>query len=138
MMRAVADVNVLISGLIDPGGIPGQVLDQWRAERFLIVTSEAILDEFRLVAARPRLRKYGLTASRVAQLLRAIRQFAIVVAGDAEVRAVSGDADDDKFIACALAGAADYIVTGDDHLLALREYNDIAIIPPKAFIAVLR
>jgi len=138
MIRAVLDVNVLISGLINPRGVPAQILDRWRAERFLVVTSDAILEELARAAARPRLRRYGLTAQRVAQLVRAIRQFAIVVAGEPDVRAVSADPDDNKFIACAVAGGADYIVTGDEHLLALREYNDIAIVPPTAFITALR
>ena len=52
---------------------------------------------------------------------------------------VSSDPDDNKFLATADAGRADYLVTGDvGDLLRLRKYRQVTIIPPKEFVTVLR
>ncbi len=51
-----------------------------------------------------------------------------------EVSGVSPDPDDDKFLACALEGQADYIVTGDPHLLNLKQYHGINILKPYEFL----
>ena len=138
MIRAVLDVNVLISALISPSGVPAQVLDAWRAERFVVVTSEPILAEFQRVVARPQLgKRYGLTPSRVERLVRGLRQFALVTPGQWEVRGVAPDPDDDKLLACAVEGRADYLVTGDKGLLELREHEGLQILAPANFIRTL-
>jgi len=138
MIRAVLDVNVLISALITPSGVPAQILDAWRAERFLVVISQPVLAEFERVVARPQLRnRYGLTPPRVERLVRGLRQFALMTPGDLEVRGVASDPDDDKLLACAVEGGAGYLVTGDQALLKLREHEGVQIASPAAFIRTL-
>lgn len=138
MIRAVLDVNVLVSALITPTGTPARILDAWRDEQFLVVTSEAILGELQRVIAEPRLRRrYGLTPPRAARLLRGLRQFAIPTPGEFEVHGVARDPEDDKFLACAVEGRVDYLVTGDNDLLSLREYEGIPIVPPGVFLRAL-
>jgi len=137
MIRAVLDANVLVSALISPGGAPAQILDMWHAERFLVLTSEAILAELERVLAMPRLRKkYGLTDQNVSRLLRGMRQFTITVAAGAGQPAVR-DPDDAKLLNCAAAGGADYIVSGDKDLPSLSEYEGIAIVTPSDFARIL-
>jgi len=139
MIRAVLDVNVLISALISPRGVPAQVLDAWRAERFVVVTSEAILAEFQRVLARPQLRnRYGLTPSRVERLVRGLRQFALMTPGEQQVRGVARDPDDDMLLACAVEGGADYLVTGDKGLLELHEHEGVQMVAPADFIRMLQ
>ncbi len=138
MIRAVLDVNVLISALITPTGIPARILDAWRAERFLVVISEPILAEFERVVAQPQLSsRYGLTPSRVERLVRGLRQFALMTPGALELHGLAPDPDDDKLLACAIEGSADYLVTGDQALLALREHEGVQILSPAEFIRVL-
>ena len=137
MIRAVLDVNVLVSALISPNGTPARVLDLWRAGEFLVLTSEAILVELERVLAAPRLRKkYRLTSEDVAGLLRGLRRFTIGVTVDSGEPVVR-DPDDAKFLSCAVAGKADYLVTGDADLLSLCEYGGIAVVTPAAFVRVL-
>lgn len=50
---------------------------------------------------------------------------------------VSADPDDTKFLECALAGGADYIVSGDAHLLNVGQHEGIQIVSPAAFLSVL-
>jgi len=138
MTRAVLDVNVLVSALISPSGTPAQILRLWREEKFVLVMSEPVLDELERVMAEPRLRRrYGLTPSRVARLLRGLRQFAIVTRGELEVGGVVRDPEDHKLLACAVEGSADYLVTGDDDLLSLGEYESVPIISPAAFVRAM-
>jgi hypothetical protein len=54
MIRAVLDTNVLVSALINPRGTPAQILDLWRGDRFLVLTSEAMMAELEDVLARMR------------------------------------------------------------------------------------
>ncbi len=134
MIRAVLDVNVLISALISPSGAPAQILDAWRAETFVVVISEPILAEFQRVVAQPQLRnRYGLTPSRVERLLRGLRQFALMTPGELEIHGVAPDPDDDKVLACAVEGGADYLVTGDKDLLELHEHEGVQILSPAEF-----
>lgn len=135
MIRAVLDVNVLVSALISPSGTPAKILGAWRDERFVVVTSEPILAEFERVVRQPRFSpRYGLTGPRVRRLVRGLRQFALVTASTLEVHGVARDPDDDMLLACAVEGDADYLVTGDQDLLALNEYEGVQILAPAAFV----
>jgi putative PIN family toxin of toxin-antitoxin system len=138
MIRAVLDVNVLISALISPRGTPARILDAWREERFLLITSEEILSEFEQVITHDRLRRrYGITPSRAARLIQGIRQFAVITPGRLKVKGIARDAADDKFLACAVEGKADYLVTGDEDLLTLQDYEGVQILSPGIFITAL-
>ena len=138
MTRAVLDTNLLVSALISPSGTPARLLDLWREERFLPLMSEPILAEIERVLSQPRLRRgYGLTAAQVEELMKGLRRFALVTPGKVAVTGVARDPDDDKLLACAVEGAADYLVTGDHDLLALESYQGIPIITAAAFVRVL-
>jgi len=138
MRRAVLDVNVLVSALISPTGTPAQVLELWRAEKFVLVISEPILDELERVMAEPRLRRrYALTPSRVARLLLGLRRFAIATPGRLGISGVVRDPEDHKLLVCAVEGSADYLVTGDDDLLSLGVYEGVPMISPATFVRVV-
>lgn len=127
-MRAVLDTNVVISGLLWKSS-PRQVLDAARDQRLTLYTSSLLLDELAEVLARPHLAPF-ITASRSSPEL-LMRQYAMLaqVVIPAQInRVVEKDADDDAVIACALAAQADWIVSGDAHLLNLKHYQGIRII----------
>jgi putative PIN family toxin of toxin-antitoxin system len=66
-----------------------------------------------------------------------IRSFSEVVAITGQLKVVVDDPDDDKVIECAVVGKADYIVTGDRHLLTLGQYSNISIVKAAQFISIL-
>ncbi|MBI2955030.1 MAG: hypothetical protein HYY30_11995 [Chloroflexi bacterium] len=66
------------------------------------------------------------------------RQFAILVEAQAALRGVEADPGDDEFVECALAGGATFIISGDSHLLKLKEYQGIQILTPAAFLTAIR
>ncbi len=135
MIRAVLDVNVLVSALISPRGTPARILNLWREEAFAVMVSEPVLAELERVLSRPSFaRKYGLTPAHATALLRGLRRFAIVTPGEHEVSAVAPDPDDDALLSCAVEGEADYLVAGDKGLLSLGSHEGVAIISPAAFV----
>jgi putative PIN family toxin of toxin-antitoxin system len=137
-MRVVVDTNVVISALLSPSGGPAQVLRLWEAESFELVASEEILAEYARVLNYPKIAdRLKLTEESAQELINALRRLAILVEPAESLRIVADDPDDDKFLACALAAGAEYVVSGDEHLLTLGEYRGIQILPPSAFWALL-
>lgn len=63
-----------------------------------------------------------------------LRAFASMVAGIPGPENVSADRDDDYVLACAVDGGADYIVSGDPHLLDLKTHRSIPILTPREFV----
>ncbi len=136
--RAVLDTNVSVSGLISPKGPPGVILKALRAKRFILVSSPVINEEIIEVLSRPRIRdRYGLGES-IFDVAFILWELAEIVVALPDVK-VCADPDDDKFLATAIAGKADYLVTGDvADLLSLEKFRDVSIISPRTFVSLLR
>ena len=129
-MRVVLDTNTLVSGVISPGGPPCRLIDGARAQVFELCSSATLLAELLDVLAREkftaRLTQAGLTPQIIVGELRRI---AYMAAPQNVPRVVKDDADDDHVLACAVAGQADLIVSGDKHLHSLGgQYNGIPIV----------
>jgi uncharacterized protein len=136
--RVVLDTNVFVSGLINPKGAPAAILRSLRAKRFTLISSPPINEEIVEVLNRPYLRdRYGLGA-RIFDVSFILWELAELVIDLPDVKA-SSDPDDDKFLATAVAGQAEYLVTGDvGHLLNLHNYEGVAIISPREFVSILK
>ncbi|HET8605548.1 MAG TPA: putative toxin-antitoxin system toxin component, PIN family [Gaiellaceae bacterium] len=135
MPRAVLDPNVLVSGLIGPGGPSAQLLVELRAGSFELVTSPLLLTELGEVLAREKFRRYA-TRDEVDAYLDLLRRESVVLddPGTAPDPA-SEDPDDDYLIALAAAARVDALVSGDRHLLRLRE--TIPVQTPREFLQLL-
>src|SRR3954453_145836 len=115
-MKVVLDTNVIISRVIVPQGIPAQIFQHWENDAFELLTSEPILTECRRVLSYKRIQmRHSLTESEKDEIIEEFRTFGTVVETDLTIEAVENDPDDDKFLECAVAGNADYIVSGDEH-----------------------
>jgi hypothetical protein len=136
-MKAVLDTNVIVSSFIAPSSPPAQIIVGWHAGRFEIVTAHALLGELEEVAQRPETNRFFRRPPEwVANLRRRIRDTATVVVPEL-VQIVDADPDDDLVLGTASAGSADYIVTGDKHLLALGSFRGIPIVTPAQFLQFL-
>jgi uncharacterized protein len=139
MIRVVLDTNVLVSALIRQDGNCNQIVSRADSE-FTWLTSEYILDETARVLTRKHIQaKYGrwVTPARQAQFLFMTRALAELIDVRTTLAAVVKDAKDDPVLACAVDGRADYLVTGDPHLLALKQYADILLATPKRLLTIL-
>ncbi|MCP8312973.1 MAG: putative toxin-antitoxin system toxin component, PIN family [archaeon] len=119
MVKVVFDTNVLISSLIRSGK-PRLLWNKVIKGKIELIISKEILSELNDVARRPKLRRY-LSLKR----LRRFNQILIRIGKIIEVRThlpqITEDPDDNIIVETALDGRADYMVSGDKHLLILKE-----------------
>ena len=138
MIRAVLDTNVLVSALISGLGSPAALVAHWQAEEFEIVISTVILRELERVLHYAKLRKhYPISEDEVQRFIHLFSTQAVEVFPLVTVTVIERDSTDNRYLECALAGDAQYIVSGDRHLLELKEYRDIQILTPAEFVTLL-
>jgi putative PIN family toxin of toxin-antitoxin system len=129
-VKVVLDTNVFVSGVFFSGP-PYQILEAWRGGELELVMSTDILDEYRRVAT--------VLADQFPPVdLHAILDFieieAVFFDAPTLSERVCDDPDDDKFLACVLAGETKVIVSGDKHLQRISGYREIEVLKPKAFV----
>jgi len=127
----VHDTNVLVSAL-GFGGSPLDALLRTFEDDVRLLASEETLDELDRVMTYDRL---PFTADDRTQSLAILRREADIVGPDESIDPVR-DPDDDKFLEVALAGGADYVVSGDRDLLDLGSYDGIDIVTPGEFLEI--
>jgi uncharacterized protein len=133
-VRAVLDVNVLISALISGTGAPARLLELWLAGEFELIASENLLAELGRALAYPKVRE-RVIADDAARFVLLIRELADVVLDPEEAPQIrSEDSGDDYLLALAARERA-HLVSGDEHLLALRERP--AVVSPREFLALV-
>ena len=108
-MRVVLDTNVLVSALLKRHGNEALVLTATLAGKFELIVSPAVLAEYELVLPRPR---FGFSPAEVRATLTALRHAGRLVRPTQAI-AKSPDESDNRFLECAEAGRADYLVTGN-------------------------
>jgi uncharacterized protein len=129
-VKVVCDTNVLVAGMVADGLCRDLV--KRRLLRVDLITSSALLEEL----ARTLRRKFDTNPAEV-PLLKAYRERVILVRPKALPKQVCRDHDDDKVLGTAVAGQADVILTGDDDLLILGEYEGIRILSPRQFVELM-
>ncbi len=131
--KVVLDTNVLVSALLFKG-VPGKLIECWKQGQIIPLASRDIIDEFIRVLSYP---KFKLTEEEISFLLhKEILPWFEVITVKKYKPYVVADPDDDKFIWCALAGSADCIISGDEHLLNL-DPSPVLILSPSQFLSKL-
>lgn len=129
-MKVILDTNVFISGIFFSGP-PYQILAAWRDERFQLIVSFEILEEYRRVGEILAADHPGIKLSPWIELL---VQKASIYYTPPLVDPICEDPDDDKFLACAIASKSKIIVSGDKHLLRVSGFGGIEILKPRDFV----
>ena len=138
MLKLVLDTNQFVSSLIVKKGVPAQLLQAWYDHLFIMITSREILKEIERVLHYPRIfQKYHLTEENVKALVAIIEHEAIVLSDTPTINIIKEDPTDNKVLSCALEARANYIISGDRHLLGLRQYQDISIVTPREFLDII-
>ena len=134
MIKVVLDTNVFVSSFF--GGNPRRVLNLWKAGEVTLCLSRSIVDEYLEV-----LQRLGLQDEReLGELLDVFARGLHVVftAKTPKLHVVEDDPDDNKFIECAVALKADFIISGDKAITAIKDYMGIKILSPKEFISAFK
>jgi uncharacterized protein len=135
-VRAVIDTNLFVSGLFANQGYTYQLQELWLAGAFELVASEQILNEIQRTLQKPQIKQRLLLQDGeetvITELIRA--KATIVTADRYQTDKIIEDPTDNKFLACALEAGAHYVVSGDNHLLALKHFHRIQIVDAKTFV----
>ena len=129
--KIVIDTNIYISAIFW-GGKPRSVVDLGRNGQVSIFTSSQIEKEINKKLKT----KFGLSDEEVAQILLDFSTFTLPIKASRKITVIDDDPDDDKFIECAVASRAGFIVSGDKHLLNLKEYKGIKIMKAADFLSL--
>jgi putative PIN family toxin of toxin-antitoxin system len=136
MPRIVLDTNVLVSALIKPGK-PRTLLFELARGKYQLILSREILDEFARTVTDPKISRY-VDEEDIIRYLRAIGSAATIVRIRSRFRVIRQDPSDDMILRTAHDGKARYIVTGDDHLLSLKEYKRVKILTVSEVLELLK
>ena len=128
-MRVVIDTNVFVSSFF--GGNPRKIIDLWKDDRVTLCLSKGIVDEYIEV-----LQRLGTDEEELAIILDlfASGTGCLFTATTPDLTVVESDPDDDKFIECAVALNAEYVVSGDQDLIRAQNYMGIQILTPAQFL----
>src|SRR4051794_11486713 len=137
-MRVVLDSNIIVSRFLSPHGVTAQILDLVEKERLTLVVSEPILTEYQeALAQEPVKRRHGMSDAEITEAVEELAHISIVVVPAVVVTVVVDDPDDNKFLECALAGNAAYVISRDPHLLTVETYEDVRVLRPHIFLELL-
>ena len=132
-MKVVFDTNIYISAFVIPGGNAEKAYLHAIEGDFELCASVAILTEL----ARKLDEKFGWEKQEIAHLIISISNVATVLKNAPWLNVLSDDPDN-RILECALKAEADFLVTGDKHLIKLRSYEDCKITKLSAFLRILQ
>jgi len=132
-VRAVFDTNIFISAFVIPGGNAEEAYMQAVRGDFQLFTSVTILTETANILQT----KFGWSDARVATLVGAISKTAAVLKTEPLLHDLADEADN-RILECAALAAADFIVTGDKHILALDHYQSTQIVKLVEFVELVK
>jgi putative PIN family toxin of toxin-antitoxin system len=136
-MRVVLDTGILIAALITADTPPDRIYRAWRKKRFTLITSEWQLEEFRRASRYERVRKF-IKPAEAGALVNGLKRHAKVLTDLPELD-LSRDPHDNPVIAMAVAGKADYLITGDRRgLLMLKKVDAVRVVTAAEFLKVLK
>jgi putative PIN family toxin of toxin-antitoxin system len=127
--RATLDSNVYVSAFVF-GGKPGRVIEMATEGTIDVVVSDAIIAEVRRVLAT----KFGWSADRAAMVVESIEAMTTRATPTEVLHAIERDPDDNRVLECATAAQSEFVVTGDNDLLALGSFRGIAIVTVASFV----
>jgi putative PIN family toxin of toxin-antitoxin system len=130
-MKAVIDTNVFVSSFF--GGPPRHIINQWKTGQVTLCVSRDIIAEYVGVLQRLHLKNQ----KELAEILELFaRGHHLLFAGKTPRLKIVADPADDIFFECAVALQAAYIISGDKHVVAIKNYMEIQALTPREFLNV--
>ena len=138
-MRVVLDANIYVSALISDKGNPAAIINSWLSGEFDLLISQAIKDELLRVTSYERIQnKYRKVKETRLEFAELIAKQGIWIGQVKTLSVVTRDESDNIYVECAVEGDAQYIVSGDAHLLELGEYQGIIMLSSASFVTLLK
>ena len=131
-LKVVFDTNIFISAFVFKGGKPEKIYHSALKRHFVLLTSPEIISE---VALKLR-NKFLWSEEKIVQKLKELARISDIIQPKNKLSLIH-DESDNRFLECAIEGNANLIVSGDHHLLDLKEYNGIPIIRASDFVRIV-
>ncbi len=137
-MKVVLDTNVIISGLLWKGP-PSRILDLGKNGFFQICLTPKLLQEIEEVLHYDRLSIPLIMAGRQSkEIIESLEQSGTILPDPSRICIIKEDPTDNIVLGAALSHQADYIISGDKHLLQLKTFQNILILSPRQFLKVTK
>lgn len=134
-LRAVIDTNLFVSGLFSRDSVSARLQAHWINLDFILVTSIDIIKEVNRVLHYPRIQeRFNPKDETLKRFFRLIFRKAVITKDTYKTDRITDDPTDNKFLACAMEGKANYIVSRDPHLRNIKHFQGIQIIDATSFI----
>lgn len=133
-MRVVLDTNIFISGIFWKGKCR-MILDSWKEEKFVLITSSELISELIKVLNDF---KIQMPKSMIKHWIKLIINNSEIVEINERVDIVKSDPKDNMVVETAITGKSDYIITQDNDLLRIKQFRNIKILTPEDFILPLQ
>lgn len=138
-MKVILDTSVIVSGLLSPKGTPAQIIAHWMKGSFTLLYTQPILAEYDDVLHRAWLtERLAHVPEHVPEFLAAVIGLGKQVKGYVNVAGAVRDPFDEMFLACAILGEADYLVSVDKDLLTLQQIQRTLILMPGKFLPLVQ
>ena len=133
-MKIVLDANIFISSFFW-GGNPRLVVERVIAGMDELFITKEIMKEIEDVIGRP---KFHAENDKISYFINSIEEIGNQISTKKHIKNGSRDKNDNKYIECGITANADYIISGDIHLLELKEYNGIKIVTAKNYLEIVK
>ena len=132
-MKIVLDTNIFISSFYWAGN-PRKIFNRITNGLDELYITDKILEEIASVMFR---KKFDTSAKEIEEYVKIIDSYSIKLLLRSTPEEISRDKDDNKILQCGIDGNVDFIITGDNDLLVLKEYKKIRILKPKEYLKIL-
>ncbi len=134
-LKTVIDANIVISAPLSEDGNPAKIFELLLLEEINNFRSEDITNEIVEVFNREKIKKL-VSEDKINFIIDKYREFSKLAKPSIKLSVVKEDDDDNRVLECAETANADYIISGDEHLLKLRNYKNVKIVSPKEFFGI--
>ncbi|MBU2633939.1 MAG: putative toxin-antitoxin system toxin component, PIN family [Nanoarchaeota archaeon] len=134
MLRITVDTNILVSATIVKGN-EFELLKLAKEGKIKLILSLEIIKEFKEVISRS---KFDYPIDVINEEINKILEMSEIVFPKIKIDIIKEDLEDNKVLECAMAGNSIYIISGDEHLLKLKEYKGIKVIKSRELLEKVR
>ena len=128
-IKIVVDTNILISAFVFPSGVIQEIFERIITRDYELGISQEILSEFEEVLFK----KFSLNKGKINQIIEFINRNSTLVSHKKRLEVIK-DEPDNRILECALEFQANYIISGNRHILSLKKYNKIKILKASDFL----
>lgn len=131
MFKVVLDTNVILAAYLTKGAA-SKIIKKWAEGAFGLLISDEIVKEYLRI-----LLSQNIDTDLVFEFNNQLERHAEIIRPQIKLNVVKDDPDDNKFFECAAEGSAKYVVSNDQHLLQVKNYNGVKVLSIQQFLKLI-